>query len=263
LINARGELIGINTAILTGGNSMSSEGGNIGIGFAVPVNMAEHVMEQLVKSGKVTRGYMGAYLQGLDADVAKGFGLKDANGALVDSVEPGKPADKAGLKQGDVITAIDGQPVDSANTLTNRVVEMAPGTTITLDGFRDGKPIQFHVTLGTRPNGTDEQDAESSGSGKESSSGALQGVQVENLSSDIRQQLELSAGTQGVVVTNVEESSPAAGSLTRGDVILQVNRQPVSNRSDFDRLVRQAGDKGILLTVNRQGRTLFTAIESK
>jgi serine protease Do len=264
LINARGELIGINTAILSGGNSMSGEGGNIGIGFAIPVNMAEHVMEQLVKTGKVTRGYMGAYLQGLNANVASSFGLKDSNGALVDSVEPGKPADKAGMKQGDVITAIDGQPVDGPNALTNRVVELAPGTTITLDGFRDGKPIQFHVTLGTRPTGTEGENAESGGSSQEGSSGAMLGVQVENLTSEIRQQLELPAGTSGVVVTNIDESGSAAESgLQRGDVIQQVNRQAVNNRSDFDRLVKQAGNKGVLLTVNRQGRTLFTAIESK
>jgi serine protease Do len=263
LINARGELIGINTAILTGSNSMSGEGGNIGIGFAIPVNMAEHVMEQLVKNGKVTRGYMGAYLQGLTADVASSFGLKDANGALVDSVEVGKPADKAGIKQGDVITAINGQPVDSANALTNRVVDLAPGTAITLDGYRDGHPIQFHVTLGTRP-GADEESAQNGGNGRESSSGALQGVQVENLTGDIRQELQLPSGTSGVVVTGVDESSAAAESgLQRGDVIQQVNRQAVTNQSDFDRLVRQAGNKGVLLTVNRQGRTFFTAIESK
>jgi serine protease Do len=218
----------------------------------------------LVKTGKVTRGYMGAYLQGLNANVASSFGLKDSNGALVDSVEPGKPADKAGMKQGDVITAIDGQPVDGPNALTNRVVELAPGTTITLDGFRDGKPIQFHVTLGTRPTGTEGENAESGGSSQEGSSGAMLGVQVENLTSEIRQQLELPAGTSGVVVTNVDESGSAAESgLQRGDVIQQVNRQAVNNRSDFDRLVKQAGNKGVLLTVNRQGRTLFTAIESK
>jgi serine protease Do len=263
LINARGELIGINTAILTGGNSMSGEGGNIGIGFAIPVNMAEHVMDQLVKNGKVTRGYMGAYLQDLDAGMVRSFGLKDSNGALVDSVEAGKPADKAGIKQGDVITAVDGQPIDGRNALTNHVIELAPGTTITLDGYRDGRPIQFHVTLGTRP-GADEESAESGGSGKESSSGALQGVQVENLTGDIRQELGLSSGTQGVVVTGVDESSLAAESgLRRGDVIQQVNRQAVNNRSDFDKLVREAGSKGVLLTVNRQGRTFFTAIESK
>ena len=264
LINARGELIGINTAILTGGNSMSGgEGGNIGIGFAIPVNMAEHVMEQLVKNGKVTRGYMGAYLQGINANVARSFGLKDSNGALVDSVEAGKPADKAGMKQGDVITAIDGQPVDGPNALTNHVIDLAPGTTITLDGYRDGRPIQFHVTLGTRP-GPDEESAESGGSSKESSSAAVLGVQVENLTSEIRQQLELPAGTSGVVVTGVDESGIAAESgLQRGDVIQQVNRQAVNGRSDFDRLVREAGNKGVLLTVNRQGRTFFTAIESK
>ena len=264
LINARGELIGINTAILTGNNGMSGEGGNIGIGFAVPVNMARNVMEQLVKNGKVTRGYMGAYLQDIDANLAASLGMKNSSGTLIDSVEPGKPAEKAGLKQGDVITSIDGQPVDSANALTNRVVALAPGTTITLDGIRDGRPIQFHVTLGSRPTQNGEEEGASGVTGSSGSSTVLQGVQVDNLTPDIRQQLDLSAGTHGVVITSVDDSSAAADAgLQRGDVIQQVNHQAVNNKADFDRLIKESGNKQVLLLVNRQGRTFFTAIESK
>jgi serine protease Do len=266
LINARGELIGINTAILTGGNNMmGGEGGNIGIGFAVPVNMARQVMDQLVKNGKVTRGYMGAYLQPIDEKLAKQFGLKDERGALVAKVEPGKPADKAGIKVGDVIVGLNGQAVDSPNALTVEVVQQAPGSTVTLDGVRDGKPMKFSVTLGSRP--TDggaaaSDDSNSSGKG-ENASGALQGVQVENLTPDIAQQLQLPASTKGVVVSSVEESSPAAeAGLQQGDVIQSVNKQPVSNEGDFDRQMSKAG-KSVLLLVNRGGRTVFLVVESK
>jgi serine protease Do len=148
--------------------------------------------------------------------------------------------------------------------LTNRVIELAPGTTVTLDAIRDGHPIQFRVTLGTRPNANDGESSEIGGSGKEDSSGVLPGVQVENLTGDARQELGLSPGTSGVVITNVDESSAAAeAGLQPGDVIQQVNRQAVNNRSDFERLVKQGANKAVLLTVNRKGRTFLTAIESK
>jgi serine protease Do len=267
LINARGELIGINTAILTGGNSMmGGEGGNIGIGFAVPVNMAHQVMDQLVKSGKVTRGFMGARLQGITPELASQFGLKDSRGALVASVEPGKPAEKAGLKSGDVITAFNGVPVEDSNNLTLQVIQLSPGTTVTLDGVRDGKPMKWQVTLGTRPTDLEAQgrdDSSSQGDLEKGSAGAL-GLQVENMTPDIAQELQVPSSTKGAVVSGVEEGSPAAeAGLDRGDIIQQVNRQPVNNKADFDRLVRQGKDKSVLLLVNRGGRTLFLVVESK
>ncbi len=265
LINARGELIGINTAILTGGNSMmGGEGGNIGIGFAVPVNMARQVMDQLVKNGKVTRGYMGAYLQPIDEKLAQQFGLKNERGALVAKVEPGKPADKAGIKVGDVIVGLNGEPVDSPNALTVEVVQQAPGSTVTLDGIRDGKPMKFSVTLGSRPTdgGTATDDSNSPSKG-ETATGALQGVQVENLTPDIAQQLQLPSSTKGVVVSSVDDSSPAAeAGLQQGDVIQSVNKQPVANEGDFNRQMSKAG-KSVLLLVNRGGRTVFLVVESK
>jgi len=265
LINARGELIGINTAILTGGNSMmGGEGGNIGIGFAVPVNMARQVMDQLVKNGKVTRGYMGAYLQPINDKLAQQFGLKDERGALVAKVEPGKPADKAGIKVGDVIVGFNGQPVESPNALTVEVVQQAPGATVTLDAVRDGKPMKFSVTLGSRPTdgGAVNDDSNPSTKG-ENASGALQGVQVENLTPDVAQQLQLPSSTKGVVVSSVDESSPAAeAGLQQGDVIQSVNKQAVNNESDFNHLMSKAG-KSVLLLVNRGGRTVFMVVESK
>ncbi len=264
LINARGELIGINTAILTGGNSMMGEGGNVGIGFAVPVNMARQVMDQLVKNGKVTRGYIGAYLQPINEKLAQQFGLKDERGAIVAKVEPGKPAEKAGIKAGDVIVAMNGQRVDDPNALTNMVVEEAPGTTVTLDVIRDGRSQKFTVTLGSRPaEGTLARDNSNSSGQSENASGALQGVQVENLTPDVAQQLQLPTSTKGVVVSSVDENSPAADAgLQQGDVIQSVDKQPVSNEGDFNRQMSKAG-KSVLLLVNRGGRTVFMVVESK
>ncbi len=268
LINARGELIGINTAILTGGNSMmGGEGGNIGIGFAVPVNMAHQVMDQLVKNGKVTRGFMGARLQTITPELAAQFNLKDSRGALIASVEPGKPADKAGLKSGDVITAFNGQPVDDANTLTLQVVQQTPGTSVNLDVVRDGRPMKVAVTLGTRPSDLEGKGSDfSSSEGGEKGSGSALGLELQNLTPDIAQELQVPASTKGALVSNVEEGSPAAESnppLQRGDIIQQVNKQAVNNASDCARLIKQAGNKSILFLVNRGGSTLFVVVESK
>src|SRR3954447_22885308 len=155
LINAKGELIGMNTAILSGGSSFGGEGGNVGIGFAVPSNLAKQVADQLMKGGKVSRGYMGAKLGSIPADAAPLLGLKEAKGAYIAEVTPHGPADKAGLKQDDVVTAIDGKKVDSYDELTTDVISRAPGSTVTLDVVRNGKPMSVKITLGQRPTGTD------------------------------------------------------------------------------------------------------------
>ncbi len=155
LINARGELIGINTMILTGGSSFGGEAGNVGIGFAVPSNLAKQVMDQIEKSGKVSRGYMGVTLQSVTPELAPQFGLKEAKGAIVNQVSPGEPGEKAGLKMGDVITGIDGRPVQGSDDLTMDVISHAPGSSVTLDIIRDNQPMKITVTLGTRPGGID------------------------------------------------------------------------------------------------------------
>src|SRR5260370_9692579 len=142
LINARGEMIGMNTAILTGGSSFGGEAGNIGIGFAVPSNMAKSVMEQIMKTGKVSRGYMVVTLHSLTPELAQQFGLKDTHGAVVADVTPGAPGDKAGLKSGDVITAIDGNKIAGSNELTMQVVQHAPGTRVTLAVIRNVQPTK-------------------------------------------------------------------------------------------------------------------------
>ncbi len=277
LINAQGQLIGINTMILTGGGGSpfgGGEGGNIGIGFAVPSNMAKQVMDQIEKNGKVSRGYLGARLGSLTPELAPQFGMKDTRGALVDSVDPGGPGAKAGLKMGDVITAIDGKPVTGMDDATMDVIAHAPGSTAKLDIIRDGKPMQLSATLGQRPTGIDWDQNKSKGNdngdnGDNNDNGngnvTMRGITVENLTPELAQQINVPASTKGVVVDDVDQSSPAADAtgLSRGVVIMAVNRQPVSNVGDFRRLMNESKGKSVLLTVNAGGQTLFTVVQAQ
>jgi serine protease Do len=261
--------------ILTGGNSFGGgEGGNIGIGFAVPSNLAKQVMDQIEKNGKVSRGYMGALLGSLTPELAPQFGIKDDKGALVNQVTPGGPAEKAGLKSGDVVTAIDGKPVKNADDLTMAVIGHAPGETVKLDVIRNSKPTQLSVTLGQRPNGVDwdkKDQGNDNGSndddGNNNPNGSVteRGITVENLTPEIAQQINVPGTTKGVVVDDIDQSSSAADSnyLGKGAVIIAVNRQPVSNTSDFKRLMNEAKGKSVLLTVNIGGQTGFTVVQAQ
>jgi serine protease Do len=257
LINPAGQLIGINTAILTGGGG----GGNQGVGFAIPVSMAQNVMDQIRKNGKVTRGWLGVGIQPLTPDLATAFGLKENKGALIAQVEPGSPAAKAGLQQGDVIQQVNGQAVDDARALTLKISQMAPGSTVKLTVLRNGKQQEISATLGEMPG----QKAVAENGAKQPDSGeatGLSGVEVDNLTPDIAQQLKLPASTQGVVVTDVSDGTPASDAgLQRGDVIQEVNHQPVRNVGDLNRALRQAGGKQVLLLVNRGGNTSYVVIQ--
>ena len=273
LINAQGQLIGINTMILTGGGSSAfgGEGGNIGIGFAVPSNMAKQVMDQIEKNGKVSRGYMGALLGTLTPDLAPQFGMKDAKGALISQITPGGPAEKSGLKMGDVVTAIDGKSVTSADELTMAVISHSPGSTVNLDVMRDGKPMKLTVTLGQRPNGIDwdqkKQGGDDSSDNNDSDNTSnndvtVRGITVENLTPELAQQINVPPTTKGVVVSDVDQSSPAAdANLGRGVVVIAVNRQNVTSVSDFKRLMNEAKGKAALLTINVGGQTGFTVVQ--
>src|SRR3982751_757967 len=272
LINAKGELIGMNTAILSGGQSFGGEGGNIGIGFAVPSNLAKQVADQLMKGGKVTRGYMGVTLQNLTADTAQAFGLKDAKGAIVGTVTPGAPGQKAGLQSGDVITAIDGKKVEGSDDLTMNVISHAPGSTVTLDVVRNGSPTKVTVTLGQRPTGTDwdkngqKDDRDNNGDDTDngaSGNASVRGITVETLTAENAQQVGAAAGTHGVVVTDVDQGGPAAEAVGRGMVITAVDRKPIQNAQDFKRLVSQAAGKPVLLTYSLGGQVGFTVVQPK
>jgi serine protease Do len=254
LLNSRGEVIGVNTAILSGGQG----GGNQGIGFAIPINMAKYVMDQILKHGKVIRGYIGVGIQEVTPDLAKAFNVPAEKGALVGSVEPNSPGAKAGLERGDVITELNGQSVTGPNDLRLAVASMAPGTTVHLKALHNGQARDVALTLGEAPSG------KGAGSAAEGQTGSspMAGVQVDELTNDIRQQLGMGADVKGVVVAEVTDGSPAAEvGLQRGDVIEQVNRHPVNSVSDYQRLIRDAGAQALVLLVNRGGNTTFVVVQ--
>src|SRR6202167_3859058 len=245
MIDLHGDLIGINTAILSGGG-----GGNQGVGFAIPINMARSVMDQIVGHGKVVRGYLGLFPQDVTPALARQFGLNRPGGALVSGLKPDAPAAPDRLKKGDVILELNGQPVESANDLQLRVSQSAPGTAVKLAYSRDGKVEHDNVTLGELPPDKLAED----NSGPSENSGGLEGVNVEELTPDTLQQLQLPSGTRGVVVTNVDPSSAAAAAgLDRGDVIQEVNHKPVHNIAEYKQAVAAAGKQPVLLLVNLQG----------
>jgi len=252
LVNTRGELIGINSQIL------SSNGGNIGIGFAIPSNMAKNVMNQLMSKGAVERGMLGVGIQPVTSDLAASLGLKQAQGVIVNSVSPGGPADKAGIKTGDVILQFNGKDVNDANELRNQVAANAPGTEVTLTISRNGNQQQIKVNLGTlTPQSA--QAAQGQGNG-EQDAGKL-GITVEPLTPDIAQQLGLRRGAQGLVVDSVDPSGAAAqGGIEQGDVIQEVNRQPVKSASDLQQALQQSGNRPPLLLINRGGQTVFIPV---
>jgi serine protease Do len=254
LVNASGQLIGINTMIISG------SGGNQGIGFAIPVNMAREVMDQLVKSGKVVRGFLGAGIQPVTPELQRAFNLKSPNGAVIREIRPGQAAEKAGLKVGDVVTAVNGEPVVDDQAFRLRISRGAPGSTVKLTVHRPDGTKEIPVVLGTlkpeTPEG--EEGPREFGPGERS---PLEGVSVDELTPQISQQLELPSDTRGVVVTDVSpDSSAAEKGLRRGDVIQQVNRRDVATVREFEAAVR-SNAKSILMLVNRRGVTQFVVIE--
>lgn len=255
LVNTRGELIGINSQIL------SPSGGNIGIGFAIPSNMARNVMDQLKGGGKVRRGKLGIGIQGITSDLARSMNLPEVRGVLVNSVDPGGPGEHAGLKPGDVITAVNGRRVDDANALRNQIAATSPGSEVELKILRDGREQQLRARLTERP--VDTEASASSASGPDSQHDQL-GVTVEPLTPELSSRLGLRRGTQGVVVSEVGQSGPAAeAGIQVDDVIVEVNRQPVKSPAEFNAALRRSGSRPALLLINRDGRSFFLAVRPK
>jgi serine protease Do len=256
LVDARGELIGINTAILSHGS-----GGNQGIGFAVPINMARAVMDQVIAHGKVVRGYLGVMPEDITPAMASSFRLTDTRGALIGDVTGGSPAAHAGIQRGDVIVEMDGQKIEDSNQLRLRVSMTAPGTTVHVKLLRDGKEQTVAVKLGELPN---EAQRGSVQGGDDGGSSALDGVAVEELDSQALQQLRLPPGTKGVVITEVADGSAASvAGLAPGDVVQEVDHARISSVSDFDRATRRGPGHTVLLLVNRGGSTRYFAIEAR
>jgi Do/DeqQ family serine protease len=260
LVNLSGELIGINSQIL----SDSGNGGNIGIGFSIPSNMAKSVMEQLLKDGKVHRGMLGVNIQNITEETAKALDLKDTKGVLVSNVRADSAAEKAGVKRGDIILAINGEPIEDSNTLRNKVAGTQPGSDIKLTVSRDGQEQEFTAKLdefksdGVKPTDSEEEDKNSE---KSKENGKL-GLSLQPLTPDAAKQLNIPADTDGLVVTEVDPDGAAAEvGINRGDVIMEINRKSVTTIEDVQSALDKSGDKPILLLISRKGQTIYLTVK--
>ncbi len=250
LVNVRGELVGINTAIF------STSGGYQGIGFAIPSAMVKTVMENLIKNGKVVRGWLGVSIQQITPELSKQFDLKEQKGVLVGDVTEDSPAEKAGIKRGDVIIGYNGKEVEDPANLRNMVANTAPGREVVLRIVHDGKEEKVKVTVAELPAEMQKLPGKFDN--------ALKGVQVQDLTPDLMKNLRLPGQITGVIITNIEEGSPAGGVLARNDVIIEINRKGINNLKDFENVVSRIGsDQNILLLIYREGSTFYVTLSGK
>jgi len=254
LIDIDGRLIGINTAIL------SRSGGSQGVGFAIPSNLARNVMESLVKNGKVTRGYLGVVIQSITPDLQEEFNLKDNKGALVGDVVPNGPADKAGLKNGDVVTEFNGHPVVDSRRLQLDVASTAPGSTVPVQILRDGSKKTLDVTVKQLPGSNKIAQADSSST---DDNGTLNGVEVADLDQQAHQQFNVPKNIKGAVVTQVDPGSPAAeAGLKPGVVIQEINHQPVKSADEAVKLTEKSdNNKRTLVRVWDNGSSHYVVVD--
>jgi len=257
LVDAEGRLVGINTFII------SRSGGNQGIGFAVPINMARGIMDRIVRDGKVTRGYLGAWLQPeITADLAKEFKLPDQNGAMLSQIIEKSPAQDAGLKEGDVVVEFNGKKVTDSRNLRLMVSQTPPKTKVDLKILRDGKTKTVAVTLGELADDLSLRRGRG-GPAEESGQDALDGVTVSDLDARARRQLEMPDTLRGALVTEVEPDSPAyAAGLRPGTVILEINRQPVRDADDAVQKSKKVKSDRVLLRVWSQGGTRYLVVDA-
>ena len=251
LIDSRGQAIGINTAIFT------QTGGSVGIGFAIPIDLAKTVVTQLASTGHVVRGYLGVSIQPVTADLAKGFGIGEAAGALVSSVVTGSPAAKAGVKPGDVITEYNGRKVPRSEDLPRAVAETAIGREVPLTVLRDGKPVTLRVTIGRLA----EPATAAASKSRDTAKDAL-GLSLSSLTAAEARERGLGERA-GVLVRGVQEGSPAANAgLRPGDVVTEINRTPVKNVEDVKQAMeKRTKDKPALFLVHRDGGTVYIAVD--
>jgi Do/DeqQ family serine protease len=251
LIDMEGRLVGINAQI------MSPSGGNIGLGFAIPSSMAKAVSDQLIEGGVVHRARLGVTAQSLTSDLATSLGLKDTRGALVSSVDDKSPAAQAGVRQGDVIVALDDRPVHDANMLRNSVASLRPGSTVRVDVLRDGRREQLTARLAER----EETRAASKANGKSGAPATGFGMSVEPLTASTARELGVPENLKGVVVTDVEQDGVAASAgLRPGDIITRVDGRDVATVDALRTALRRPVSPPALVLVRREEATIFIAV---
>ncbi len=256
LVDADGRLIGINTAIV------SRSGGYQGVGFAVPINMARNVMDNLVEHGEVHRGYLGVLIQPVTPDLADAFDLKSNKGALVAQVEPNTPAAEAGLEEGDVIVELNGKKVSNSREFRLNIAAIAPGKTVELKLVRDGRSKEVDVTLGSLDNASFAGKSGNWQKGSNSENTVLDGIQIDDIDNRWRQRFQIPARLEGVVVVDVDQKSAAyRAGIRPGDVILSINRDRVSSAEEALELGNNLEENRVLLRVWSQGGSRYLVIE--
>jgi serine protease Do len=252
LVNMEGKVVGINTAIF------SRSGGYMGIGFAIPISMAEAIKEQLVTKGKVVRGYLGVRIQELTKELAQSFGLETTQGVLVAEVSQGSPAAEAGLQSGDIIVSVNGESISDVGQLRNTVAMMTPGTEVPVAIVREGKRQELTVELGELPL---ERTAQAMERQEEEEPVSKLGLGVQNLTPEVAEQLGYE-NQEGVVVTRVEPNSAASqAGIRRGMLIRQVNRQDVGNMQEFQAALQKSGNANqVLLLVQDQQASRYVVL---
>ena len=253
LINLSGELVGINTAIFSSQSGMGGEAGNQGIGFAIPVNLAKSIMEQLVNKGKVVRGYLGVNIQDIDQNLAESFGLSNSKGVLVSDVVPGSPADKGGIQREDIILSVDGKSVEDSNELRNSIAMSGSDKTVTLKVMRNGRERDVKVKLTELKDEKQTASADNAGPEEESIAG---GLTVTALTDQIRNAYKIPSSIKGVMVTDVGDLE---GKLNPGDIIREINRKPVDKPEVFAKEYKSS-KKIALLYVYRGGASFYLSI---
>ena len=250
LFNLRGEVVGVNSMIY------SPSGGNVGIGFAIPINQARSVVTQLKESGRVVRGWLGVVVQTVTPDLAQSFGLEDGHGALVADLSPGSPAEKAGVQRGDIIIQFNGKPILKMSDLPMLVAETPIGKDATLTLLRDGKKRTLTVNIGELKENTDAGERNQQAS-------VLLGMSVREINPELVQALGLTED-KGVLILSVEPGSIAdTAGLARGDVIKEINRRPVITMADFQDALKKAPAENILLLVTRGRTSLWVVVKQK
>jgi len=248
LVNAQAELVGINTAIF------STSGGYQGIGFAIPSNMAKNVMNSLIENGKVVRGWLGVTIQNLTPDLARHFKIKSKEGVLISDVMEKSPADKGGMESGDLIIKYNGKDVKDSVSLRTMVAQTAPDTKVDVLVIRDEKEKKLTIQIGELPDDV-------ATIGKEVSS-SLEGVTVQDITPDIREQLKLPERITGVVITDIAPDSPVIGVLRAGDIVREINRKDISSVKDFSKAMKKTGDEDdILMLIYRNGASIFVTLK--